>query len=106
MSVTEGEATTRSMSFLLVQPPMVTCQLVEYFKVAEETGKRQGIEAGDVTTLDHGIELVTLVVNAKDIDNQTEDIFLQADATIVPKMIYPLGLFSSSETSVISLLVI
>ena len=56
-------------------PPMVTCQMVEYFKAAEETGKRQEIEPGDVITLDHGIELVTLVANAKDIDNQTEDVF-------------------------------
>jgi beta-lactamase superfamily II metal-dependent hydrolase len=52
-----------------------SCQIVEYFLAAEDGGKRRTMQPGDVITLDHGIEIVAIVVNAKDIDGQTKDIF-------------------------------
>lgn len=55
-------------------PGWASCQILEYFLTAEDGGRRKTIQPGDVLTLDHGIELVALVVNARDIDGDTVDV--------------------------------
>jgi beta-lactamase superfamily II metal-dependent hydrolase len=52
----------------------VDCQTLEYILAAENGGKRQTIRPSEVLVLDHGLELVALVVNAEDIDGDTTDV--------------------------------
>lgn len=51
-----------------------SCQIIEYFLAAEDGGGRKTLEPGDVLTLDHGIELVALVVNARDVEGDAVDV--------------------------------
>ena len=48
-------------------PKPLSCAFFEYLHSAEEGGKRKTLKAGDKIELDHGIEIVTLVANAKDL---------------------------------------
>ena len=68
---------TAPRQFCSVAKRRASCQIVEYFLAAERGGKRKTMKPGDVIILDHGIEIVALVVNAKDIDGQTVDVFYQ-----------------------------
>ncbi len=52
-----------------------SCQIVEYFLAVEAGGKRKTIRPGDVLTLDHGIEIIAVVVNDKDLDGDSVDVF-------------------------------
>jgi beta-lactamase superfamily II metal-dependent hydrolase len=51
-----------------------SCQIVEYFVAAERGGRRQTLRPGDTISLDHGVELTAIVVNATDIDGSTVDV--------------------------------
>jgi len=55
-------------------PRRASCQIVEYFLAAEDGGKRETINPGDAFRLDHGIEFLTLVANAEDLDGDTVDV--------------------------------
>jgi hypothetical protein len=52
-----------------------SCQIVEYMLAAEGGGRRQTIQAGDTISLDHGLEIVALVSNARDLDGDEVDVF-------------------------------
>ncbi len=52
-----------------------SCQTIEYLLAAEAGGKRQTITPGTKIELDHGIEIVALVVNAQDIDGLTKEVY-------------------------------
>jgi len=52
-----------------------SCENVEYFLAARAGGKRQTIRPGEVITLDHGIEITALVVNAQDLDGDSVNVF-------------------------------
>jgi beta-lactamase superfamily II metal-dependent hydrolase len=53
---------------------VASCQIVEYILAAEEGGERETLEPGQVLTLDHGVEIEVLVVNARDLDSQSVNV--------------------------------
>ena len=48
-----------------------SCRIIDYFLAAEDGGRRMTIQPGQTLILDHGLELVALVVNAQDIDGES-----------------------------------
>jgi hypothetical protein len=51
-----------------------SCALLHYLHAAEQGGKRRTMRPGDTLTLDHGLEIVALVVNAQDIDGESVEV--------------------------------
>lgn len=53
----------------------ITCSIAQYIQAAEDSGKRRTMNAGEVITLDHGVELTAIVANAQDIDGESVNVY-------------------------------
>jgi len=54
-----------------------SCAMLQYILAAERGGKRRELQAGDVLELDHGLQIVTLVANARNVNGDVANVFFE-----------------------------